>query len=170
MVGHGAKLGHKGEQAIAALLSHRNVEEAARAVGISANTLLRWMKDPQFDAACRQARRTAFAQSIARLQNASGAAVTTVLKIMLDTNAPAGARLRAAEIVLEQTTQATEMEDIEARVAEIERAVGSAKRSRSRPAVVTLSSTQALPGPATAPAQISRPSLSGSETDGDEVG
>ena len=138
MVGHGAKFGHKMEQAIAALLSHRNVEEAARAVGISANTLLRWTKEPEFDAAYREARRTAFSQSIARLQDASGAAVTTVLKIMLDLNAPAGTRLRAAEVVLEQATKAIEMEDIEARVAELERAAGSAKRSRKRSAILTL--------------------------------
>ena len=48
------------EQAIAALLSHRSVEEAARAVGISANTLLRWMKEPEFQAASgrRVARRS----------------------------------------------------------------------------------------------------------------
>jgi hypothetical protein len=32
MLGHGAKFGHKRERAIAALLSHRNVDEAARAV------------------------------------------------------------------------------------------------------------------------------------------
>jgi hypothetical protein len=36
MLGNGAKFDHEKEQAIAALLSHRNVEEAARAVGISA--------------------------------------------------------------------------------------------------------------------------------------
>ena len=45
MLGNGAKFDHKKEQAIAALLSHRNVEAAARAVGISSNTLLRWAKD-----------------------------------------------------------------------------------------------------------------------------
>jgi len=32
MLGHGAKFGHKQEQAISALLAHRNVDEAARAV------------------------------------------------------------------------------------------------------------------------------------------
>jgi hypothetical protein len=32
MLGHGAKFGHKQEQAICALLAHRNVEAAARAV------------------------------------------------------------------------------------------------------------------------------------------
>src|ERR1017187_5313369 len=163
MVGHGAKFRQKMEQAIAALLSHRNVEEAARAVGVSANTLLRWLKEPEFEAACREARRTAFSKSIARLQDASGAAVMTVLKIMLDTNAPAGTRLRAAEVVLEQATRAIEIEDIEARVAELERAAGSAKRSRKRSAILTFTSTKALPGPATTPAQISAP-LGSSET------
>jgi transposase-like protein len=169
MVGHGAKFGHKIEQAIAALLSHRNVEEAARAIGISANTLLRWTKEPEFDAAYREARRTAFSQSLARLQHASGAAVTTVLKIMLDWKAPAGTRLRAAEVVLEQASKAIEMEDIEARVAELERAADSANRSRKRSAILTLSSTKALPGPPTMPAQISAPDLGSSESDRDGV-
>ena len=155
MLGHGAKFDHKKEQAIAALMSHINVEAAARAVGISSNTLLRWTKDPEFDAAYREARRTASRQSIARLQDASGAAVTTVLKIMLDSKVSAGTRLRAAEIVLAQTAKAIEIEDIDVRVAELERAAGSANRSRKRSAILTWSSTDALLEPATTPALIS---------------
>ncbi len=169
MVGHGAKFGQKMEQAIVALLSHGSLEAAARAVGIDPNTLLRWSKDPEFEAACWEARRTAYSQSIARLQEASGAAVTTVLKIMLDQNAPARARLRAAEIVLERGAMAIVMEDFEARVAELERAVDSAKRGRQRSAVLTLSSTRALPGSATTRAQRSTP-LGSSEADRDDVG
>ena len=149
MLGHGAKFGRKKEQAITALLTHRSVEEAARAVGISANTLLRWTKEPEFDAAYREARRTASCQSIARLQDASGAAVTTVLKIMLDSNVPAGTRLRAAEVVLDQGTKVMEMEDIAARVAELERAAGSAHRSHQPSAILTWPNKKALPGPAT---------------------
>src|SRR5260370_12863286 len=99
--------------------------------------------------------RTAFCQSIARLQDASGAAVTTVLKIMLDPKVWAGTRLRAAEIVLTQTAKAIEIEDIDVRVAELERAARSANRSRKRPAILTWSNTDALPDPATAPALIS---------------
>ncbi|HEV3447927.1 MAG TPA: helix-turn-helix domain-containing protein [Gemmataceae bacterium] len=155
MLGHGAKFDHKKEQAIAALLSHRNVEAAARAVGISSNTLLRWTKEPEFEAAYREARRTASCQSIARLQDASGAAVTTVLKIMLDSKVSAGTRLRAAEIVLTHTAKAIEIEDIDVRVAELERAAGSANRSRKRSAILTWSSTEALPDSATTPALIS---------------
>src|SRR5271155_5887942 len=45
MTGNGAKLRHKQEAAIVALLSHRSIEEAARAVPTSAKTLLRWLKE-----------------------------------------------------------------------------------------------------------------------------
>ena len=44
MTGHGAKFGRKTEQAIVVLLAQRNIEEAARAVGIGTKTLMRWMK------------------------------------------------------------------------------------------------------------------------------
>jgi hypothetical protein len=35
MLGHGAKFGRKKEEAIAALLSQRNIEEAARAINVA---------------------------------------------------------------------------------------------------------------------------------------
>src|SRR5664279_3742545 len=108
------------EQAIAALLSHRNVEEAARAVGISPNTLQRWTREPEFEAAYQEARRAAFSHSIGRLQDAAGAAVSTVLKLMVDPKASPGTRLRAAEVVLVQGAKAAEIADILARVAELE--------------------------------------------------
>jgi transposase-like protein len=57
MVGHGTKFGRKKEEAFVALLSHRSIDEAARAVDISPNTLLRWLKDTEFDAGYREARR-----------------------------------------------------------------------------------------------------------------
>jgi hypothetical protein len=108
MKGHGTKFGRKKEAAIAALLTHRNIDEAAKAVGISAPTLIAWMKVPEFDQAYREARRDAFRQSVARLQLASGAAVTTLLKIMVDGGAPASSRLRAADIVLAHTSRVIE--------------------------------------------------------------
>jgi transposase-like protein len=171
MLGHGAKFDHKKEPAIAALLSHRNVEEAARAVGISSNTLLRWLKEPEFEAAYREARRTASRESITRLQDASGAAVTTILKIMVDSKVSAGTRLRAAEIVLNQMAKAIEIEDIDERVAELERAASSANRLRKRSAILPWSSTEALPEPAITPALISAaprlPATSPGEKDND---
>ena len=48
MEGHGTKFGRKKEAAIAALLSQRSIDEAARAIEVAPNTLLRWMKEPDF--------------------------------------------------------------------------------------------------------------------------
>ena len=59
MKGHGSKFTHKMELAVAALLTQRNHEEAAKAVGISPATLLRWQKLPEFEKAYREARRQA---------------------------------------------------------------------------------------------------------------
>jgi transposase-like protein len=118
-----AKFGRKMEQAIAALLTQRNVEEAARAVGISTRTLLRWLQAPEFQKAYRDARRAAFSQSIARLQQGATAAATTLLKTMVEPGTSASVRIRAAECVLSHATRAIEIEDIEARVTELERAV-----------------------------------------------
>jgi len=128
MTGHGSKFARKKEEVIVALLSHRSIEEAARAADIAPNTLLRWLKDKEFDAAYRAARRLAFSQSIARLQQACGAAVSTLLKVMIDTNSPASTRVRAADSVLDHAAKAIEIEDIEARVTELERASENSRR------------------------------------------
>ena len=120
MAARGSILGRKQEDAIAALLTQRNVEEAARAAGIGTRTLLRWLKVPEFQAAYRQARREAFGQAVARLQQGASAAATTLLKTMIDPATPASVRVRAAECVMNQATKAIEIEDIEARLAAIE--------------------------------------------------
>ena len=120
MRGHGAKFSRKQDEAIAALLTQRNIEEAAKAAGISANTLLRWLKVPEFQAAYREARRAAFGQAVARLQQGTSAAATTLLKTMIDPSTPASVKVRAAEAILNHATKAMEIEDIESRVAALE--------------------------------------------------
>ncbi len=132
MTGHGAKFGRKQEDAIAALLSQRNIEEAARSTGIAVRTLLRWLQMSEFQAAYRAARRDAFAQSIGRLQQAASAAVSTLLKVMVDSNSPAASRVRAADCVLGHAAKAVELEDIELRVSELERAAESSKPAGRR--------------------------------------
>ena len=155
MSGNVTELKPKQEEAIIALLSNRTVEDAARAVKITPRTLYRWLKEPGFDAAYRQARRTAFGQCAARLQQASSAAVSVLLRVLADPATPAAVKVRAADSVLNHAAKAMEIEDIEARVAELERAAGSARGSRKSSAVVEWASTKALPGPAATPAQIS---------------
>jgi hypothetical protein len=130
MKGHGAKFSRKMEEAVAALLTQRNQEEAARAVGIGTATLLRWQKEPEFQAAYRAARRAAHAQSVARLQQATSAAVSTLLKVMVDPSTPPSTKVRAADSVLDHSAKAIEIEDIEARVSDLERAAEAARQSR----------------------------------------
>ena len=129
MAARGSILGRKQEDAIAALLTQRNIEEAARTAGIGTRTLLRWLKLPEFKNAYREARRDAFGQAIARLQQGTSAAATTLLKVMIDPSAPASVRVRAADSVLNHAAKAIEIEDIEARVAALEQATtGTGRR------------------------------------------
>jgi hypothetical protein len=130
MTGHGAKLPHKQEAAIVALLTHRTIEEAARAIDVSTKTLLRWLKLPEFDAAYRAARKAAFKQSMARLHHMLSAAVSTFGIVMMDTKAPAAARVSAADKVVAHVAKAIELEDLDARVREIEEAAGKMKVRR----------------------------------------
>jgi hypothetical protein len=127
MTGHGSKLGRKMEQAVVALLSARNTEEAAKSVGISARTLLRWQKLPEFERALREARLVAFRQSMARLQQASVPAVTTLLKVMVDPATPLAIKARCAYYILDQTRKGVETEEIESRVADLEKIAEKAK-------------------------------------------
>ena len=127
----GEKLGGKKEAAILALLTSRNVEDAARAAAVPPRTLYRWINEPEFDKAYRRAKRSAFGQALARLQQGSSAAATTMLKIMVDPAVPASTRLRAADCVFTHAKNAIEIEEIEARVGALERAAEESQARRS---------------------------------------
>ena len=115
------------ERLILALLQQPSLEKAAASIGISTVTAWRISKTPEFQKEYRQARREAFSQSVARLQHATGAAVSTLLKVMVDTNTPPPSRVRAADCVLDHAAKAIELEDIETRVTELEQAMDSSK-------------------------------------------
>ncbi len=130
MKGHGTQFGRKKDEAIAALLTQRTTEDAARAVGVANSTIVLWMKDSDFQIAYREARRAAFSQAIARLQQASSTAVTVLLKVMIDPSKPASARVRAADSVLDHASKAIEIEDVEVGVAALEQAAEISKQGR----------------------------------------
>ena len=122
MAARGSSLVRKQEEAIAALLTQRNIDEAARTAGISTRTLLRWLQLSEFQKAYRQARRDTYSQAVARLQQGTSAAATILLKTMVDPGTPASVRVRAAEAIFSHAFKAIEIEDIEARVSELEQA------------------------------------------------
>ena len=125
MAARNSSLERKQEEVIAALLTQRNMEEAARTAGVGIRTLIRWMKLPEFQKAYREARRAAFGQAIARLQQGTSAAATTLLKLLIEPGTPASVRARVADSIFTHTAKAIEIEDIEARVAELERIAAS---------------------------------------------
>ena len=84
------------------------------------------MKEREFKAAFLQARREAVSQAIARMQQATGAAGVTILKLMTDPNVPAAVRLRAAECVFNMAVKGIEIEDIETRLSEVEQQAAQA--------------------------------------------
>jgi|ERR1700733_1208808 len=127
MSGNVTKLKPKQEDAIIALLSNRTVEDAARAVNITPRTLYRWQQEPAFDAAQLKARRAGYGRSIARLQHASGIAVSVLLKVMGDPATPASVKVRAVDSVLSHAAKAIEIEDVLARVAALEQSAEASK-------------------------------------------
>src|SRR5438067_10063033 len=116
------KVGQR-EQLILALLQQPSLEKAAASVGISTVTAWRISKTREFKEEYRIARWEAFAQSLARLQQASGAAVSALLKVMVDRGSPPASRVRAADRVLGHAAKGIQLEDLQARLAELERTV-----------------------------------------------
>jgi hypothetical protein len=108
-------------KAVSALLTEPSVRKAAEAAGVQERRLYRWLKEPDFADAYRTARREATQQAIARLQQASGAAVSVLLTIMArDTTAPP-VRLAAASKVLDLAIKSVELEDLQARLEALEK-------------------------------------------------
>jgi uncharacterized protein YggE len=112
MAGFPEKVGAKQQRAILALLTSRSVEEAAGASHTPVRTLYRWLKEPAFDAAYREAKRAAFSQAIARLHQMAGAAASTLGKVMVDPKTPPSTKVRAADSILNHTGKAIELENI----------------------------------------------------------
>src|SRR6266705_541012 len=98
----------------------------------SAFRLGRISKTKEFKEEYRNARCEASSQSLARLQQASGAAVSALLKVMIDKTTPAASRVRAADRVLDHASRATALEDIEARITELERAANPSGEGSER--------------------------------------
>jgi hypothetical protein len=115
------------EKALLALLTHPTVEQAAHAASVGLRTLWTWLKDPAFAEAYRAARREAVSRALARLQQGVSNAVSTLQAITADETAPTPARVSAAKIILELAVKSVELEDLEARLSTLERALQQQK-------------------------------------------
>lgn len=113
----------KQKQAIAALLSSRNVKEAAHAAHVSERSLYRWLTLPAFRAAVLEAEGNAIDWATRRLIGLQDGAIDTLESVLNDFQAGAGVRLRAAQAVLDYLLRLRELRNIEERLAVLEKAV-----------------------------------------------
>jgi hypothetical protein len=86
------------------------VGHLSNVAGRAPNTLLKWMKDREFAAAYRKARAAAVGQAIARLLQTTGAAVSTLQKLMVDNNTPAAIKGNVARAVLALAIKGVEVD------------------------------------------------------------
>jgi DNA-binding MurR/RpiR family transcriptional regulator len=123
--GHGAKLPHKQERAIVALIAAGTVEKAAEQISVSPSTLYRWMQDKDFKNSYRNAKSDLVTHAITRLQQISSESAETLREIMQDKEKPASARVTAARAILDTAIKAVEYENLLVRIEKIEKLVAN---------------------------------------------
>lgn len=110
----------KQEKALVALLTQPTTHEAAKAAGVSRATLFRWVNDPVFAAAYREARGRLLESTLTALQSAGPVAVATLLKVMEHATSNPGAQVSAAKAILDAGLKARDMLEIEERLKTLE--------------------------------------------------
>jgi hypothetical protein len=108
----------KQERAIVALLAEPSIEAAAKTAEVSDVTIWRWMKQPEFRAKLRDARRAVVEGAIGRLQQAATEAVST-LQRNLACGTPS-VEVRAATTILDHAIKAVELFDVVERIEQLE--------------------------------------------------
>ena len=120
--GTGDKATRTQERAIAALLAHGRLEDAARAAGMSRSTLCRMLQEPAFQAAFRNARRELLDAAIGRLQAVTGAAVEALTRNLTCRGKPS-IEISAARAILDNHWRSLELGELEDRVRQLEEAI-----------------------------------------------
>jgi hypothetical protein len=126
--GHGEKLTRKAEQAIAALLEHPTIDEAARACGVSKRSLWRWLQRDDFRTRYRESQRAVVDSAITKLQAATLRAVET-----LERNLNCGnffAENAAAQAILTHSFKAIELQELQSRIEHLEKTFAEQEKGR----------------------------------------
>jgi hypothetical protein len=129
LAGHGQKRSRRQERAIAALLECDSLGAAAEQAGIAKSTLSRWLTEPQFSEAYRNARGQLLSAAINRLRKLSRNAVDVLQEVAEDKKAPHAARVSAAARIIDSALEAAKIQDLVERVNDLEH------RAKSREAL-----------------------------------
>jgi len=129
---HASKEERQRQLLAVALLEHPSLQKAAASVGISTVTAWRIRKTPEFGDEYRKARREVVMQSLARLQQGTALAVSTLLSVVADPNNSASSRVQAASRVLDYAKDMSVIEDLEYRIARLEQIEGRPRSLEDR--------------------------------------
>lgn len=111
----------KQTRAIAALITCKDVVDAAEKAQVGERSLRRWLaEDEQFQDALKAADAEIINTAMRRLAEAVDSALTVILVIMLQPGNPVSVRLRAALGVLEKLVKLRELNTLEERIAKLE--------------------------------------------------
>ena len=115
-------LNSKKQAALRALLTNPTRAAAAAAAGINEKTLRRYLQDDEFMAAYRAAFDDLVDAATRQAQQAINPALSTLTEICKDGSIGPTARVNAARALLEYAARLTEINDLAARVGDLERA------------------------------------------------
>lgn len=116
---NGTVLTLKQQRLISALISSPSIAEAARQAGVSLRQARRYLEDPAFQAALKEAEGIALS-SLLRSLTGLGESALQALSDALEPGQDVRLRLRAADILLGRLVAYREMLDTEQRLAAIE--------------------------------------------------
>ena len=109
------------QSALVALLSCPTYSAASAQSGISPATLWRYMQDETFACRLREARAVVVSQAVLRLQYAASDAVKALHDLVNNAEASGSVRVAAARVIIEQTFRAVELDELRARLNELEK-------------------------------------------------
>ncbi len=117
-----AALPPKQQEGVAALLEHTTVKAAAAACSVHERTLYRWLAEPAFKRAFREARREGFGHSVSLAQRFAPMAITTLAKLASDPKTPPAVRASACMGILRCGREGIELDELVGRVESLEAA------------------------------------------------
>ncbi len=107
------------QRVIAALLTARSIGEAAGIANINERTIRRWLEQPLFREALREAERAVLRNSLGRIQSLTAKAADTLESLLSAQSEPV--RVAAAKEILQRAMDAAAVQEWEERVERLER-------------------------------------------------
>ena len=120
MPGHGEKTRLQ-EAFLAQLMVQPTVRQAATAAGISTATATKWLRDASFCRAYDDARRQALGETLHYLQQSMHAAVAKLVTLLTAPASKPVVQLAAARAILEYGLRAVELEEVQTRIAQLQK-------------------------------------------------